>query len=161
MQFEFPEDKKFFAGILAEGDEDLLDVEYSDLFDFRHPAIKRWEFDKVSKKVLRELTEKHKSECQLRIHHECSNDDGFEPDHIIPLSSNVLNKELRHMKPEKGMKVVAQSFGSNNPRNLTLACRKCNRLKKHRILSGGILEKLLVGDVSFVDKERVRLLSLH
>lgn len=142
MQFEFPEDKKFFAGILAGGDEELLDREYSDLFDFRHPAIKRWEFDKVSKKVLRELIERYSGKCQLRIHPECDSKWGLEPDHIIPLSSNVLNKELRHMKPEKGMKVVAQSFGSNHPRNLTLACRRCNGLKKHRIVSNLILQAM-------------------
>lgn len=134
MEFEHPEDKKFFAGILADGDEELLDREYSDLFDFEHQAIKRWKFNKSKKKILRELIEKYNGECQLHVHPECSPKWGLEPDHIIPLSSNVLNKELRRMKPEKGMKVVAQSFGSNHPRNLTLACRRCNGLKKHRIL---------------------------
>lgn len=143
MQFEFPEDQEFFSHLLADGDTNQLVVAYSDLFDFRHPAIKRWEFDKVSKKVLRELIEKHNGECQLRIHPECSPSHGLEPDHIIPLSSNVLNKELRHLQRIENAKVVSQSFGSNHPRNLTLACRRCNGLKKHRILSGAVIKKLL------------------
>jgi 5-methylcytosine-specific restriction endonuclease McrA len=143
MQFEFPEDQEFFSRLLADGDTNQLDVAYSDLFDFRHPAIKRWEFDKTSKKVLSELIEKYNGECQLRLHPECSVFDGLEPDHIIPLSSNVLNKELRKLTGTAGAKVLSQSFGSNHPRNLTLACRKCNGLKKHRILSGAVIKKLL------------------
>lgn len=143
MQFEFPEDQEFFASLLADGDTEYLTRAYSDLFDFRHPAIKRWEFDKTKKKVLQELIEKHKGECQLRIHPECSNIERFEPDHIIPLSSNVLNKELRHLERTSSAKVESQSFGSNHPRNLTLACRRCNGLKKHRILTGDILARLI------------------
>jgi 5-methylcytosine-specific restriction endonuclease McrA len=142
MQFEYPEDRQFFADLLAEGDVDRLETAYSDLFDFRHPAIKRFEFNKTRKKVLAELMEKHNGECQLRIHPECSNGERMEPDHIIPLSSNTLNKELRGMKRYSSAKVEPQSFGSNHARNLTLACRKCNGLKKHRILSG-LSERLI------------------
>lgn len=143
MQFEYPEDRQFFADLLTEGDANRLDVAYSDLFDFRHWSYKRWEFDKTRKKVLAGLIEKHKGECQLRIHPECSNEERLEPDHIIPLSSNVLNKELRQQKRTSLAKVESQSFGSNHPRNLTLACRKCNGLKKHRILTGEILARLI------------------
>jgi 5-methylcytosine-specific restriction endonuclease McrA len=134
MQFEHPEDRQFFADLLAEGDVNLLETAYSDLFDFRHPAIKRWEFDKIRRKVLNELIEKYNGECQLRIHPDCGHDGKFEPDHIIPLSSNTLNKELRHMKRSSTSKVEPQSFGSNNPKNITLACRRCNAFKKHRFL---------------------------
>lgn len=143
MQFEYPEDRQFFANLLAEGDVNQLDVAYSDLFDFRHPAIKRWEFNKTKHKVLKELIEKHKGQCQLGISPECSSEHRMEPDHIIPLSTNVLNKELRGMKRVSSAKVEPQSFGSNHPRNLTLACRKCNGLKKHRILNGILLKNLL------------------
>ena len=143
MQFENPEDQDFFVHLLADGDLEYFKKEYSDLFDFQHPAIKRWEFDKTSKKVLRDLIQKYNGECQLRLHPECSPSHGLEPDHIIPLSSNVLNKQLRKMTGTAGAKVLAQSFGSNHPRNLTLACRKCNGLKKHRILSGAVINKLL------------------
>lgn len=143
MQFEHQEDRQFFADLLAEGDVNLLETAYSGLFDFRHPAIKRFEFNKTRKKVLAALIEQYNGECQLRIHPECTNNGIFEPDHIIPLSSNTLNKELRGMKRFSSAKVEPQSFGSNNARNLTLACRKCNGLKKHRILSGAMLAKLI------------------
>lgn len=147
--FEYPEDRQLFADILADGDVSLLDHVYSDLFDFRHHAIKRWEFDKVRKKILLDLIEKHHGQCQLGIHPQCSPESGLEPDHIIPLASNVLNKELRKLIPATGMKVESQNFGSNHPRNLTLACRKCNGLKKHRILPETILLRLLgIDDVS-------------
>ena len=141
--FEYPEDGQFFADLLTDGDVNLLDHAYSDLFDFRHPAIKRWEFDKVRKNLLRDLIEKHNGKCQLGIHPLCSPDHGLEPDHIIPLSSNVLNKELRPLTPTTSAKVESQSFGSNHPRNLTLACKKCNALKKHRLLDGQTLRRLL------------------
>jgi hypothetical protein len=42
-----------------------------------------------------------------------------------------------------GVKVEPQSFGSNHPRNLTLACRRCNGFKKHRILSAEVLKRLI------------------
>jgi 5-methylcytosine-specific restriction endonuclease McrA len=142
--FEYPEDKQFFADLLTDGDVNLLEHAYSDLFDFRHHAIKRWEFGKVRKKILQDLIEKHHGVCQLGIHPQCSSESRLEPDHIIPLASNVLNKKLRKLPAPKGMKVLSQNFGSNHPRNLTLACRKCNGLKKHRILSGAILLKLIV-----------------
>lgn len=143
MQFEFPEDRNFFAALLADGDVDRLESAYSDLFDFRHWSLKRWEFDKVRRKILKTLIEKHKGECQLRIHPECSAESVLEPDHIIPLSSNILNKELRHIRRSSTEKVESQSFGSNNPRNLTLACRRCNAFKKHHILAGGLIRKLI------------------
>lgn len=134
INFEYPEDREFFANLLTEGDVDKLDAEFGDLFDFRHPAIKRWEFDKTSKKVLKGLIEKYHGECQLHLHPDCDSTKGLEPDHIIPLSSNDLNKKLRGMSGTSGAKVEAQSFGSNHPRNLTLACRRCNAFKKHKIL---------------------------
>jgi hypothetical protein len=30
--------------------------------------------------------------------------------------------------------VPAQNFGSNHPRNITLACKRCNSFKKHRLI---------------------------
>jgi len=134
MKFEYPEDRVFFANLLANGDEKKLDEEFSEYFDFRHPAIKRWEFNKVKKKLLDELVLKYDKKCQLRIHPECSQDGKFEPDHIIPLSTNELNKKLRHLVRSSSEKVLAQSFGSNHPKNLTLSCRRCNAFKKHKII---------------------------
>ena len=143
MQFEYPEDQEFFAHLLTDGSIEFLEKEYKDLFDFRHPAIKRWEFDKTRKKVLQELIEKYKGECQLHLHPQCDISSGIEPDHIIPLSSNVLNKELRSQKRTSNAKVTSQSFGSNHMRNLTLACKRCNAVKKHHILQKEILTKLI------------------
>jgi 5-methylcytosine-specific restriction endonuclease McrA len=43
-----------------------------------------------------------------------------------------------------GEKVLAQSFGSNHPNNLILACERCNNYKKHRFLSREQLKRILV-----------------
>ena len=134
IQFEYPEDREFFANLLTGGDVEKLDEEFSDCFDFRHPAVKRWEFNKERKKILKELMFKYDGKCQLKIHPDCSKDGKFEPDHIIPLSTNELNKKLRHMERTSAEKVPAQSFGSNHPKNLILACKRCNAFKKHRII---------------------------
>ena len=134
MKFEYPEDRKFFADLLAGGDEEKLEKEFSEHFDFRHPAIKRWEFNKIKNKLLKKLIVKHVGKCQLRIHVDCSKDGKYEPDHIIPLSTNELNKKLRRMVRNSSEKIPAQSFGSNKPENLTLSCKRCNAFKKHRIV---------------------------
>jgi len=134
IDFQYPEDREFFANFLAGGDKKRLEEEFSECFDFRHPAIKRWEFNKVRKKMLVELTQKYGGKCQLRIHPDCSKDGKFEPDHIIPLSTNELNKKLRHMARTSGEKVPAQSFGSNHSKNLILTCKRCNAYKKHRLI---------------------------
>lgn len=143
MQFQHPEDQEFFAHLLTDGDIERLKKEYSVLFDFRHQGIKRWEFNKTRKKLLEELIKKYNGECQLKIHPECCNDNGFEPDHVIPISSNILNKELRNLKGGNGLKTITQDFGSNDIRNLTLACKKCNARKKNKILDGEILRRIL------------------
>lgn len=73
----------------------------------------------------------------------CDIERGINVDHLIPLSSNKLNKELRQLKALKGKKVLTQSFGSNNLSNLVLACKKCNSYKKHRFLSKAELKRIL------------------
>jgi len=141
--FEYPEDREYFANLLCDGDCNRLDKEFVDFFDFRHPAIKRWEFDKVRKKILQGLIEKYDGKCQLRIHADCNSDGGLEPDHIIPLSTNELNKKLRNMERTSSEKILAQSFGSNHLNNLTLACKRCNAFKKHKLLDKDIILRLL------------------
>lgn len=148
MHFEHPEDREFFANLLAGGDEKRLEAEFSDHFDFGHPAIKRWEFNKVKKKLLAELIQKYDGKCQLRVHPDCSKERVWEPDHIIPLSTNELNKKLRHFARISNEKVAAQSFGSNHPKNLTLSCKRCNSFKKHRIILPRILYK---DDIDFFE----------
>ncbi|MBI2669528.1 MAG: HNH endonuclease [Candidatus Yanofskybacteria bacterium] len=134
IQFQHPEDREFFANLLTGGDQEKLEKEFSDCFDFRHPAIKRWEFNKIKRKLLKELILKHGGKCQLRIHLDCSKDGKFEPDHIIPLSTNELNKKLRHMARTSSEKVPSQSFGSNDIKNLLLSCKRCNAYKKHKLI---------------------------
>ena len=145
MQFQYPEDRDFFVTFLADGDEKRFELEFKDYFDFRHPAIKRWEFNKIKKRLLEELVLKYDGKCQFHFHPDCSKEGKFEPDHIIPLSTNELNKKLRHMVRTSNEKVLAQSFGSNNIENLILACKRCNAFKKHRLLKPN-------GSVSFLDK---------
>jgi hypothetical protein len=142
ISFEYPEDREYFANLLANGDVEKLE-NFADLFDFEHPAIKREKFNKIKKKVLKELVEKHDGECQLRIHPDCNLKAGAEVDHIIPLSSNELNKKLRHMTRFSAEKVQRQSFGSNNARNFTLACERCNAFKKHKFFESDLYTRLL------------------
>lgn len=73
----------------------------------------------------------------------CDINSGFCVDHLIPLSSNKLNKELRKQLAEKGKKVKTQSFGSNLIDNLVIACNNCNNYKKHRILESRIIIAVL------------------
>lgn len=143
INFEHPKDREYFANLLANGNVEKLDRDFSDLFDFEHPAIKREKFNKIKKKVLKELVEKYGNECQLKIHPDCSKVEKFEVDHIIPLSSNELNKKLRGMSRISSEKVERQSFGSNNMRNMVLACKRCNAFKKHKFLDKELYEKLL------------------
>jgi 5-methylcytosine-specific restriction endonuclease McrA len=137
MQFQYPEDRDFFVNFLAGGDEDLFNKEFADYFDFRDPKIKRGEFNRIRNKVFQELVRKHGKKCQLRIHPDCGKNGKFDVDHFIPLSTNELNKRLRHIKRTAHRKVPAQSFGSNNIKNLLIACSRCNAYKKHRILKVG------------------------
>jgi len=93
INFEYPEDQEYFTNLLANRDTEKLESDFSELFDFENPAIKREKFNKISKKVLKKLLDKYGNECQLKIHEDCSKVNKFEPDHIVPLSSNELNKK--------------------------------------------------------------------
>jgi hypothetical protein len=134
VEFEYPEDREFFANLFADGDQNRLDNEFYELFDFRHQVIKRSEFSETREKLFAELIDKYGKKCQLHIHPDCSKEEIYEPDHILPLATNELNKKLRRMTGKLSKKVSAQNFGSNNIRNLTLACKRCNAFKKHRII---------------------------
>ena len=134
MDFHYLEDKKYFINLLAKGDEERFEKESRCLFDFRSPQIKRDEFNKIRNKVLKELIKKHGLKCQLNLIPECEKDKNIVVDHFIPLSSNILNKILRNLKPENNKKVKTQSYGSNHQKNFILACGKCNGYKKHRFI---------------------------
>lgn len=90
-----------------------------------------------------QFTGNKKSRIQPEIEGDCDIRSGVEVDHLIPLSSNKLNKELPKLPPLKGRKVSSQSLGSNNFLNLILACKQCNSRKKHRLLEGDEIRRIL------------------
>ncbi|TAK56753.1 hypothetical protein EPO17_03770 [Patescibacteria group bacterium] len=139
--FEFKEDRDFFKRLICQDGESF--DRYLQLFDFRSPIVKRKEFNARRRGLLAMLQLKHGRGCMLAYPGTCDDASGFSVDHIIPLSSNVLNKRLRALAPKPGKKVEAQSLGSNHPLNLVLACNNCNGHKKHRLLDWGKLRELL------------------
>ncbi len=139
MQFDHDDDRVFFQEFLCGPGEDL--EEYSCLFDSRPVHEKRVEYRRSRLALLQQLHQTHGDTCQLRISSACTGK-GETIDHIIPLSSNKLNKARRVPAPP-GRKVPTQSIGSNHPRNLVLACASCNNHKKHRLLSPSEVRRLL------------------
>ena len=140
IKFEYAEDELYFKNLLCSEGEYL--EKYESLFDFRKPNIKRLEFNKISDKIKEDLIKKYGKICMLNYPNNCDLNTGFNVDHLIPLSSNKLNK-MRGVKSEKGKKVRTQSFGSNNISNLIIACKKCNSHKKHIILEREQIQQIL------------------
>jgi len=134
IPFENEEDRSFFAQLLSKGDEKKLQEQFFDYFDFRSPEIKRKEFNSLRKKLLPILLKRDKGICQLGLIG-CEGYQNLVVDHFVPLSSNKLNRKIRGLKTHNGKKPVSQSFGSNNIKNLMIACDHCNSLKKHRFLN--------------------------
>ena len=141
IQFDFPEDRTFFEELLCTDGETIS--QYQRLFDFRDPSLKRKEFNRQRPALLQILTDRQGLNCALNFEDICDLQSGLNIDHIIPLSTNKLNKELRGLIPEKGKKVKSQSFGSNNLENLILTCKNCNNHKKHRLLENLKLRALI------------------
>ncbi len=141
MNFEYTEDLVFFERLLCQPGEAL--EKYKDLFDLRPPNLKRSEFDKRRNELLNALVAEHGNKCFIAYSGLCDLASGRAVDHLIPLSSNKLNKELRGLAPEAGKKVLTQSFGSNHILNLIPACSNCNNHKKHRFLEPDHLKQIL------------------
>jgi 5-methylcytosine-specific restriction endonuclease McrA len=139
MNFEYKEDKIFFQHLFKEFGG--LEINH-DLFDSSDPLLKRQAFNRIRNKVFRKLQDKFGDICMLNFHADCANS-ADQVDHLIPLSSNILNKTIRAMKAEKGKKVSAQSLGSNNDRNFVLSCSRCNAAKKHHIPDNELFNKVL------------------
>ena len=137
MIFKYEDDKQYFVELLGDF--------YSELFfDFRLPEIKRKEFKKIRNRFYENLKNNFGECCQLEYHNICDKTSGFAIDHLIPLSSNELNKKIRKIKPkDKNHKVVSESYGSNEICNLIIACNKCNNHKKHRIIDKKRLHRIL------------------
>ena len=140
MEFEFKEDTEYFEKLLCNESQTLR--VFINFFDFRPVAEKRNEFNKHRNKLKAILITKHGEECMLKLSM-CDMNSGIAIDHLIPLSTNQLNKSLRKLEPVKGKKVAAQSFGSNHIDNLVIACANCNNHKKHRLLGREVLRRIL------------------
>lgn len=139
MEFEFKEDKEYFEKLLCSESQTIEN--FIHLFDFHPVDEKRSEFNKNRSKIKQELITKHGEECMLKLSM-CDMNSGIAIDHLIPLSTNQLNKSLRKLVPVKDKKVATQSFGSNHIDNLVIACANCNNHKKHRILKGEVLRRI-------------------
>ena len=133
-QFENPEDKLYLAKILSGGNIKKFEKDYKHNFDFRPVKIKRKEFNIMRNSIYRKLANKYGEKCMLNLDKTCLKNKQLQIDHLIPLSSNILNKKLRNIKPVKRKKVITQSLGSNHIDNLVIACSKCNENKKHRFV---------------------------
>ena len=92
LAFQHPEDQRFFEERLCQSGEDL--AAYAHLFDFRPPEIKRVEFNRQMKAVRSALLERFGAVCQLKLLPDCDPKAGLAVDHVIPLSSNRLNKSF-------------------------------------------------------------------
>jgi hypothetical protein len=144
MKFKYPEYEQFFCDLLCEEGEDLS--KYASLFDLREPpSIKRRELrGHRYTQAWEELEKKFGRICQLQFVEGCEINNPVAIDHVIPISSNVLNKHLRKSEPSAaGKKVPTESFGSNDISNLVLACAKCNSNKKHRFLDRERIQRIL------------------
>ncbi len=141
MQFKFPDDEEFFRHLLCKPDEDIS--KYELLFDFRSAIVKRKEFNYQYTHLLSRLYGQCGTMCQLQCQSVCDIRSGITIDHLIPLSTNELNKKLRHLPAPPGKKVPSQSFGSNHPNNLVIACCSCNNHKKHRFLPSDSMKRIL------------------
>jgi hypothetical protein len=138
LQFEHSEDRSLFCFLLAGGDYDRFEKEFTHNFDFRPAVVKRSEFRRLRNRILALLREKYSAVCQLRLHPDCSKTKIWVADHVIPLSTAELNKKLRRLPRVGTAKVARQSFGSNHLDNLILSCDKCNAFKKHRYFIFGV-----------------------
>ena len=129
--FKDEEEIKFFQELLET--DNILNYLY--LFDFRDEKIKRKEFTKQYKKIMKYLIEYYGKNCLLKTTPQCNIDDGIHIDHLIPISTNLLNKKIRNIERDFGKKAKTQSFGSNDIRNLIITCKHCNENKKNKFLT--------------------------
>ena len=132
MSFKYKNDEMFFKKML-----EFLNIDtFLTLFDFSEPIEKRKEFNKIKKKFYDQLMLKQQGECYLAFNSICDVSKGYQIDHMIPLSTNILNKNLRNLKStDKNKKVQSESYGSNHINNLILTCKSCNQNKKHKLLN--------------------------
>lgn len=138
MHLSDPQDNQFILDLFPKKYRSLIPA----FVDERDPEEKRAEFNRMRDHLFDFLQRTDGLSCQLNLE-VCDPSRGFDVDHLIPLSSNVLNKSIRKIRAERGKKVPTQPFGSNNPLNLVLACKACNARKKHNFLSREQLASIL------------------
>mgnify|MGYP002479338051 CR=1 FL=1 len=131
----------FFEELLCRDGETLAN--YAHFFDFRPAHVKRAEFNRSRKKLLSYLIKRDGWLCQLGLIDERNLAAGCQVDHLIPLSTNVLNIKIKKTRPAPGRKVASESFGSNDPDNLVIACKFCNGRKKHNFLKTSEMHRIL------------------
>ena len=142
MKFRYREYEVYLSDRLCGEGESL--AKYSSLFDFAEPSSKRRALSPAKYKAAwAALQARHGRQCQLRYCEACDIDNPAAIDHVIPLSSNELNKIWRIKPLLPARKVAAQSFGSNDISNLVLACTACNAKKKHRFLERETMRRIL------------------
>jgi len=115
--FDFIEDRGFFEKLLCDNNNTIETC--GSLFDFRSANIKRREFNLLRKGLRANLLQTYGATCFLNYQDICDIKSGIVVDHLIPLSTNQLNKALRKLKSAKGKKVVAQKFWVKPHRQLS------------------------------------------
>jgi 5-methylcytosine-specific restriction endonuclease McrA len=133
MRFKYEEDEYFFKDLFNTSNKETYTFDH--FFDFRNPHVKRKAFNRMKKKLYNDMIELYGERCMLSYDNICDPESGFVLDHIIPISTNTLNKVLRDMKAQPGKKVPSESYGSNHMDNLAIVCNRCNGHKKNRLLS--------------------------
>ena len=127
-----PEDLDYFLKRFGALEKEAARI--APYFDRRPAVVKRREFNAICAQTKAELLQRYGPTCMLGYPGRCDPASGWEVDHLIPLQSNVLNKQLRRIQRVPPKKVPSRSYGSNKPCNLIIACRRCNGHKKNRFL---------------------------
>ena len=146
LEFPHPKYRAFFERMLCRDGEAL--ETYADLFDFHPVPAKRAAFGRMRASRLKELLNRFGNVCMLSFAPDCDVASGLCLDHLIPLSSNKLNKELlgaTTFRDSEGnfRKAPTESFGSNGQRNLVLACTNCNSFKQNKFLDSATIVRAL------------------
>lgn len=121
--FEFKEVQEYFENLLCSGSQTI--EHFRHLFDFRPVNEKREDFNKDRKKLKGELISKYGEQCMLNLS-TCNMKSGTAIDHLIPLSTNQLNKSFRKLKPLQkwsdcdAIKPLLRSTGTSESRALVL-----------------------------------------
>lgn len=150
MIFDDAEDLKFLSDRLCTANESL--DRYSKLFDTSHsPAFKRAQFNTARRDLIAQLTDWYGSTCMLQLDGCRGGAGSLTVDHIIPLSSNELNRN-RGVESLPGRKVATQSIGSNQIANLVFACAPCNGTKKHKFLPPTDMRRVLAFTSRLLDE---------